>query len=64
MALEGGPSEHQHLLGVGREDSQCGGRITKGVLLEDIDVWPSLQPMFLFLRFLLAQWAHRVGGGI
>ncbi len=33
-ALEGGPSERQHLLGVGREDSEWGRRTTKGVLPE------------------------------
>ncbi len=30
--LEGGPSERQHLLGVSREDSEWGRRITKGVV--------------------------------
>ncbi len=43
--LESGPLERQHLLGVGREDSQWGGRTTKFVLLEDIEIWASLQPM-------------------
>ncbi len=33
-ALESGPSERQHLLGVGREDSEWGRRTTKGVLPE------------------------------
>ncbi len=45
-ALEGGPSERQRLLGVGREDSEWGGRPTKGVLPEDIETYASLQPMF------------------
>ncbi len=44
MALEGGPSEHQHLLGIGREDSEWGRRTTKGVLPEDIEIWAFLQP--------------------
>ncbi len=44
-ALESGPSERQHLLGVGREDSEWGRRTTKGVLPEGIEVWASLQPM-------------------
>ncbi len=60
-ALEGSPSERQHLLGVGREDFEWRRRTTKGVLLEDIDIWASLQPMFLCLRLLLAQRARRVG---
>ncbi len=34
-ALEGGPRDRQHLLGVGREDSEWGRRPTKGVLPED-----------------------------
>ncbi len=34
-ALEGGPSDRQHLLGVGREDSEWGRRPTQGVLPED-----------------------------
>ncbi len=38
-ALEGGPSERQHLLGVGREDSEWGRRTTKSVLPEDIEIW-------------------------
>ncbi len=42
MSLEGGPSERQHLLGVGREDSEWGRRTTKGVLPQDIEVWASL----------------------
>ncbi len=45
-ALEGGHSERQHLLGVGREDFEWGRRTTKGVLREDIEIWASLQPMF------------------
>ncbi len=46
MAQEGGPSKRQHRLEVGREDSSWGRRATKGVLLEDIEVWASLQPLF------------------
>ncbi len=45
-ALDGGPCERQHLLGVGREDFEWGQRTAKGVLLEDIEIWASLQPMF------------------
>ncbi len=60
-ALESGPSERQHLLGVGREGSEWGQRTTKGVLLEDIEVGASLQPVFECLRLLLAQRARRVG---
>ncbi len=41
-ALEGGPSERQHLLGVGREDSEWGRRTTKGVLPEDVEVQAAL----------------------
>ncbi len=52
-AQEGGPSERQHLLGVGREDSEWGRTTTKGVLPEDIEVWASLQPVFECLRLLL-----------
>ncbi len=37
-ALEGGPSERQHLLGVDREDSEWGRSTTKGVLLVDIEI--------------------------
>ncbi len=37
-ALESGPSERQHLLGVGREDSEWERRTTKGVLPEAIEV--------------------------
>ncbi len=44
MAQEGGPSDRQHLLGVGREDSEWGRRATKGVLPEAIEVGASLQP--------------------
>ncbi len=32
MALEGELSEREHLLGVGREDTECGRNTTKGVL--------------------------------
>ncbi len=46
MALECGPSESHHLLGVGCEESEWGRRTTKGVLSGDIDVGASLQPMF------------------
>ncbi len=59
-ALEGGPSERQHLLGVGHEDSEWGRRITKGVLPEGIEIWASMQPVFECLRLLLAQRARRV----
>ncbi len=45
-ALEGGKSEHQHVLRVGHEDSELGQMTTKGVLPEDIEVWASLQPVF------------------
>ncbi len=34
-ALDGGPSDRQHLLGVGREDSEWAHRPTQGVLPED-----------------------------
>ncbi len=37
-SFENGPSERQHLLGVGREDSKWGRRTTKGVLPEAIEV--------------------------
>ncbi len=60
-ALEGGPSERQHLLGVGREDAEWGRRTTKGVLPEAIEVGASLQPVLECLRLLLAQRARRVG---
>ncbi len=60
-ALESGPSERQHLLGVGREDSECGRRTTKGVLPEAIEVGASLQPVLECLRLLLAQRTRRVG---
>ncbi len=60
-ALESGPSERQHFLGVGREDSERGRRTTKGVLPEDIEVLASLQPVFECLRLHLAQRARRVG---
>ncbi len=53
-ALESGPSERQHLLGVGREESEWGRRTAKGVLPEDIGVAASLQPVFECLRLLLA----------
>ncbi len=45
-ALEGGPSERQHLLGVGCEDSEWGRRTTKGVLPKEIEIRASLQLMF------------------
>ncbi len=60
-ALEGGPCERQHLLGAGREDSEWERRTTKGVLPEGIEVWASLQPMFLCVRLRLAQRARRAG---
>ncbi len=60
-ALESGPSERQHLLGVGREDSEWGRRTAKGVLPEDIEVGASLQPVFECLLLLLAQRARMVG---
>ncbi len=59
-ALKSGPSERQHLLGVGREDSEWGRRTNNGVLPEDIEVGASLQPVFECLRLLLAQRARRV----
>ncbi len=44
MALEGGPSERQHLLGVGREDSNWGeGLITYLVVLVE-NPQPCLDP--------------------
>ncbi len=52
-ALESGPSERQHLLGVSREDSEWGRSTTKCVLPEDIEVGSSLQPVFECLRPLL-----------
>ncbi len=60
-ALEGGPSERQHLFGGGREASEGGQRTTKGVLPETIEVGASLQPVFECLRLLFAQRALRVG---
>ncbi len=60
-ALEGGPSEHQHLPTVCREDSEWGRKTTKGVLPADIEIRVSLQPVFECLRLLLAQRARRVG---
>ncbi len=60
-ALESGPSELKHLLGVGREDSEWGRRTTKGVLPEAIEVGASLQLVFECLRLLFAQRARRVG---
>ncbi len=45
-ALEGGPSERQHLLRVGYEGSEWGRRTTKGVLSEDNEIRAYLQPMF------------------
>ncbi len=44
--LECGPSERQHHLGVGREDSDWGQRTTEGVFPEYIEIRASLQPMF------------------
>ncbi len=41
-ALEGGPSERQHLLGVGCENSEWERRTTKGVLPEFIEIRASL----------------------
>ncbi len=38
LARESGPRERQHLLVVGREDSEWGRMTTKGVLPEDIEV--------------------------
>ncbi len=35
-ALEAGPSDCQHLLGIGHEDSEWGRRTFQGVLPEDI----------------------------
>ncbi len=60
-ALESGPSERQHLLGVGREDSEWGRRTIKGVFPEAIEIGASLQPVFECLRLLLEQRARRVG---
>ncbi len=61
-ALEGGPSELQHLPGVDRDDSEwVGGRTTEGTLSEDMEVRASLQPVFHCLRLLLAQWVRRDG---
>ncbi len=60
-ALKGGPSERHHLLGVDREDSEWRRRTTKGTLLENFEVWASLQPVFSCLRLLPAQRACRVG---
>ncbi len=53
--------ERQHLLGVGREDSEWGRRTTEGVLPEAIEVGVSLQPVLECLRHLLAQRSRRVG---
>ncbi len=50
-ALESGPSQRQHLLGVGREDSEWGRRTTKGVLPETIEVGASLQPVLDFIPY-------------
>ncbi len=61
MALEGGPSERKHLVGVGREDYKWGQRTTKSVMQENIEIRAYLQPMFLCLRHLLAQRAHTGG---
>ncbi len=60
-ALESGLCESQHLHGVGREDSEWERRTTKGVLPEDIEVGASPQPVFAYLRLILAQRARRVG---
>ncbi len=54
-ALEDDTSERQHALGIGREDSDWGLRTIKGELLEGIEVWVSLQPVFECLRLFLAQ---------
>ncbi len=59
--LEGGPSERQHLLGIGLEDSEWGRRTNKGVLPEDIEVWASLQPVLQCMRLLRAQPTRRIG---
>ncbi len=56
-ALESGSCEREHLLGVGRGDSEWGRRTTKGVLPKGIEVRASLQPVFHGLRLLHAQWA-------
>ncbi len=37
-AQEGGPSERQHLLGVGRDNSNWGRGAAKGVLPENIEI--------------------------
>ncbi len=58
-ALESGPSERQHLLWVGREDSEWGRRTTKGLLPEAIEVGASLQPVFECLR-----WAYAMRSGV
>ncbi len=42
MALKGGPSEIQHLLGVGREGSKWERRTPKGTLSENIEIRASL----------------------
>ncbi len=54
-ALESGPCERQHLLGVHREDSEWERRSTKGAFSEDIGIWTPLRPVFQSLRLLLAQ---------
>ncbi len=59
--LEGGSSELQHLLGVGREDSEWGRRTAKGLLPENIEIGASLQPVFECLSLFLAQRVRRVG---
>ncbi len=43
--LQGGPSERQHLLGVGRVDSKWWRRTTEGALPEDTEIRASLQPL-------------------
>ncbi len=40
-ALEGGSSQRQHLLGVGREDCEWGRRNNKGASPEDIEMMSS-----------------------
>ncbi len=52
-ALDGGPSERQYLLGVGREDIEWGRRTTVGVLPEDIEIWAGSR-----------MWAYALGSGL
>ncbi len=47
-------NERQHLLGVGREDSEWGRVATKGALPESIDLRSSLQPVIQCFRLPLA----------